>query len=84
MSELNYIRDSKKPIYVSTEMFRALWLLSKAYTLPEGSGRPVPTPDSLTDQFVREVIEKYHPEVLEHLEREDKATKELIAQLQKK
>lgn len=75
MSELAYIRDSKKPIYVSTEMFRALWVMGKAIE---------DTADSMADHILRAWFSKEKPEILEHLKREDKATKDLIATLQKK
>lgn len=75
MSDLQYIRDSKKPIYVSTEVWRALWFRAKAAES---------TPDEIADVILRNAINETHPEILEHLKREDKATKDLITALQKK
>lgn len=76
------VRD--KPIYLSTDVYRALWLISKATPARGESEIRTMTPDEIADAYLRGEIAKDHPEIFEHLQREDKATKDLIATLQKK
>jgi hypothetical protein len=81
MSQLVYERDSKKPIYVSTSVFRALWLLSKAEGIPE-EGRIV-TPDEIADQILRQAIREQHPTLAEHQKKINDMEKVVIDSLRK-
>ncbi len=81
MSNLIYERESKKPLYVSSSIFRALWLLSKAEGIPE-EGRIV-TPDEIADQILRQAIREQHPQLAEHQKEIEKLEKTLIESLKK-
>lgn len=83
------IRD--KPIYISTEVSRMLWLLSKADQKPAreeflGGTRPaeITTPDEIADTLLRQAIRELYPQLPEHLSKIDKLEKEIIKSLQSK
>ena len=78
---LIYERESKKPLYVSSSVFRALWLLSKAEGIPE-EGRMV-TPDEIADQILRQAIREQHPKLATHQAEIEKLEKTLIDSLRK-
>lgn len=74
----------EKPIYISNEVGRWLWLLSKAesgVTVDYG-GNLMPsqdrriTPDEIADQMLRRAIREQHPQLAEH----DKALQQLEKQ----
>lgn len=74
----------EKPIYISNEVGRWLWLLSKAEkgiqereTTLEGTRYPTQTtPDEIADQILRQAIREQHPQLAEH----DKALQQLEKQ----
>jgi len=73
------LRD--KPIYLSGEVYRALWLLAKAELRPpdsQGFESPIATPDEIADQILRQAIREQHPTLLEHQAEIDKMEKKLI------
>lgn len=74
MSELVYQRDSKKPIYVSTTVYRALWLLAKANEEQD-------TPDKVADAILHDEIKERYPAILEHQKQIAKLETELIKNL---
>ena len=52
------LRD--KPIYLSYEVWRSLWLLSKA----ESQHRDFLGPDEIADQILRQAIREQHPRLM--------------------
>lgn len=74
------IRD--KPLYISTETWRCLWLLSKAEAF-EGDPSRSSTPDEIADIMLRQAIREGHPELPTHLNEINKLEKELIKKLRK-
>jgi hypothetical protein len=74
MSDLVYQRDSKKPIYVSTYVYRALWLLAK-------SNEEQDTPDKVADAILRDQIAECYPAILEHQKQIAKLEAELLKTL---
>ena len=54
------LRD--KPIYLSYEVWRSLWLLSKA----ESQHRDFLGPDEIADQILRQAIREQHSRLMEH------------------
>lgn len=82
MKERNlvYERDSKKPIYIGTDTFRALWLLAKA----KSDDCFKITPDELGDEMIRARIATDNPYITKHQEEIKRLEKALIASLSKK
>lgn len=76
------IRD--KPIYISTDVSRMLWLLSKAETRQaKDTGHLTVTPDEIADTMLRQAIREQHPQLPEHLASIDKLEKEIIKSISK-
>ena len=83
------IRD--KPIYLSTEVYRWLWLLAKAEPpvvsdVPCGSTSSrtysgMVTLDEIADQILRQAIREQHPTLMEHQAKIDEMEKELVKSL---
>jgi len=79
------IRD--KPLYISTEVYRWLWLLAKAEPRPQtqqdsyDSRIAMVTPDEIADQILRQAIREQHPTLMEHQAQIDKMEKELVKSL---
>src|SRR6185369_1575110 len=79
------IRD--KPIYLSTEVYRWLWLLAKAEPRPQNeqdsrdSRIAMVTPDEIADQLLRQAIREQHPSLAEHQAQIEKMEKELVKKL---
>lgn len=69
---MEYIRDSKKPIYVSKEVSRGLWLLSKAKEK---------TPDELADEMLRNALHREYPDLIQHQTEVSQLEKEVIKKL---
>lgn len=70
----------KDPIYISTEVGRALWLLSKMET-SIATDRPIMTPDEIADRELREVIKSKWPQLFEFQKETEKREKTLIESL---
>jgi hypothetical protein len=74
----------KEPIYISTQVWRALWLLSKATpSTNDGMGINTATPDEMADLMLRDSIGRNYPQLFEHQKTIDKLDKELIEDLKK-
>ena len=78
MSDLQYARDSKKPIYVSTSVYRALWMLGKS----RSNELMKITPDEIADITLRTMIDTQHPQLFEHQKKIAKMDDEIIKSLQ--
>jgi len=68
----------REPTYLSTEVWRALWLLAKAITPPEGDPGRIKTADSMADDLLRTVIKEKFPQLLEHQKQVEKMEHELL------
>jgi len=72
-----YERDSKKPIYVSTSVFRACLVLAKMQT---SEGKPF-TADEIADSILRQYVEMKYPAILEHQKEVAKMEEKLLKSL---
>ena len=70
----------RDPLYVSSDVWRWLRLLSKAQGIPE-EGRIV-TPDEIADQILRVGIERNYPQIRYHQREVDALEKKVIESLQ--
>ena len=75
---MNIRRD---PIYLSTDVYRALWMLAKSKS-PADGGR-IMTADELADTLLREAIAQKYPQLFEHQTRIAEMEKELVKSLSK-
>lgn len=67
----------EKPIYISNEVGRWLWLLSRAEQVTlQDSVHTMITPDQIADSILRQAIREQHPQLAEH----DKALQQLEKQ----
>ena len=76
------IRD--KPIYISTEVSRMLWLLAKAEgktSKDEFGAIRNTTPDEIADTMLRQAIRESYPQLPQHLAAIDKLEKEIVKTL---
>jgi hypothetical protein len=77
----------RDPIYVSTEVWRWLWLLAKAEPAPESANTSYDTisrkvtPDEIADQILRQAIREQHPRLAEYVKRIDDLEKEVVQTL---
>ena len=94
------MRLREKPIYLSNEVWRALWILAKADRSPRSEGDQGgvsvnqgvvfysdarnTTPDEIADDLLRQAIREQHPDLTTRLEELDKLEKDLIEKLRKK
>jgi hypothetical protein len=74
MSDLVYHRQSKQPVYVSSEVKRWLWLLQQA----DGTGA---LSDEIADQKLRKSILADHPNIAGHQKAIEKLEKDTIEAL---
>jgi hypothetical protein len=74
---MTYERDSKKQLFVSKSVFRALWLLGKS----KSTDIAKITADELADGYLRAMISSEHPQLFEHQKQIDKMEKELLKTL---
>ena len=72
MSELRYERESKKTIYVSLSVWRALHLIAKAFGT---------TADQLADETLDVLIQEKYPSVVKYLAEDLKLQKDIIKEL---
>jgi hypothetical protein len=71
----------REPTYLSTEVWRAVFLLARARTARrENSG--VTTADEMADGLLREVINEKYPELFEHQKHIDELERKLLAKYQ--
>ena len=89
------MRLREKPIYLSNEVWRALWILAKAddgnnlkkkikYEDVLYHDAKNTTPDEIADDLLRQAIKEQHPDLTTRLEELNKMEKELIENLRKK
>jgi len=71
----------RDPIYISTEVWRWLWLLAKSESVPDDNR--IATADEIADQILRQAIREQHPELMEHQKEIEKLEKALIDSLRK-
>ena len=76
------MRLREKPIYLSTEVWRALWILAKAEI--KKPDNVMLTPDEIADDLLRQAIREQHPDLITHLAEMDASEKQLIERLRKK
>jgi len=69
----------REPTYLSTDVWRACWMLSKAQ--PDLPGKPSVTPDSIADGLLRDVISEQYPQLFEHQKQVAKMETELLKTL---
>jgi hypothetical protein len=69
----------RDPIYLSTEVSRALWILAHARSPEDGSR--IMTADEMADTILREAITQKYPQLLEHQKRITKMEAELVKSL---
>lgn len=62
----------REPTYLSTETWRALWLIAKAKEC---------TADEVADRYLAEIISQKHPELIQHRTQVNKLEREIIAKL---
>jgi hypothetical protein len=81
------IRD--KPVHLTTEVYRMLWLLAKA----EPDFRPAATnvrdlqmvtPDEIADQLLRQAIREQYPRLLEYQAAQKQLEKDIITEIRNK
>lgn len=79
-------QNEDKQFYVSTDVYRAYWLLSKVHDdmMPGNSGLRRVTPDELADCILRKHIEDNYPQLFTHQKEVDSLEKTLIEKLKKK
>jgi len=76
-----------KPTYLTTEVWRAMWVLARARTARAGENEPgverhFTTVDETVDLLLRQVIKDKYPQLLEHQRRIDELEKKLIGELE--
>lgn len=71
----------REPTYLSTEVWRALWVLAKSMRPEDGEPGRVMTADHLADDLLRATIRDKFPQLLEHQKAVEKLEKELIKTL---
>ncbi len=69
----------REPTYLSTEVWRALWLLSRSLS-SEGH---LMTVDEIADFTLRESIVRNYPQIFEHQKQLEKLDRKLIESLHK-
>lgn len=74
------MRIRGKEIYISSEVWRWLYLLSKAKSDPENIR--ITTADEMADVILRQAIMEQHPQLIEHQNQIEKLEKSLIKSLQ--
>lgn len=79
------IRD--KPVHLTTEVYRLLWLLAKAEPEPERTSNdpyPKTTPDEIADQLLRQTIREQYPRLLEYQAEQKQLEKDIITEIRSK
>jgi hypothetical protein len=86
------IRD--KPVHLTTEVYRMLWLLAKAEPRPEterdskpysmSEGIQMATPDEIADQLLRQAIREQYPRLLEYQAAQKQLEKDIITEIRNK
>ncbi len=69
----------RDPVYISTEVFRGMLILSKARS---GKIEKI-TVDKLVDNVCYDFLKANHPKILQHLRDSDKQQNEVIKEIQK-
>src|SRR4030095_17215448 len=70
----------REPTYLSSDVWRALWLLARAKgTQMDDQGlTKIPSADEMADTILRYAIKEKYPQLLEHQKAVDRMEKELI------
>jgi len=76
----------EKPTYLTTEVWRAMWVLARARTARASGDEPgverhFTTVDEMVDLLLRQVIKDKYPQLLDHQRRIDELEKKLIGEL---
>ena len=77
----------RDPIYISTEVWRWLYLLSKAEPAPADANTSYDTisrkvtPDEIADQILRQAIREQHPQLAELMKGMDDMEKRIVQAL---
>jgi len=74
----------EKPTYLSTQVYRALWLIAKSKNTPQLIETPhsnLASPDEIADSILREHIQTNYPQLFEHQKKVDALEKELLKTL---
>ena len=71
----------REPTYLSTDVWRALWLLSKAMDDDSAEFARKVTPDSVADDILRETLKTKYPQLFEHQKQVAKLESELLKTL---
>jgi hypothetical protein len=85
---MGQIRD--KPVHLTTEVYRMLWLLAKAEPRPEterdsmSAGIQMATPDEIADQLLRQTIREQYPRLLEYEAAQKQLEKDIITEIRNK
>jgi hypothetical protein len=69
----------RDPIYLSSEIWRALWILAKSKSPKEGER--LMTADEMADEMLREAIKLHFPQLLEHQKQVAKMETDLVKSL---
>jgi len=75
---MNIRRD---PIYLSSEVWRACWLLAKARSPEPNEGGHIMTADQMADDLLRDILNEKFPKLLEHQKTVEKMERELLKNL---
>ena len=74
----------REPTYLSTDVWRSLWLIAKAHppkTDDQGFSK-IATADETADELLRGLIKDKYPQLLEHQKAVERLEKELLKTLQ--
>lgn len=69
----------REPTYLSSEVWRALWLIAKARNPSEAHG--ICTPDEIADELLHVAIMERFPQLFEHQKTVQKLEKDLVKTL---
>lgn len=75
----------REPIYISTDVWKACWLIAKARSAPasEETGARIETADAIADELLRATIKEKYPTLLDYFKKADKLEKETIKEIGK-
>jgi hypothetical protein len=70
----------REPTYLSSDVWRSLWLLAKARgrEMDDQGLQKIPSADEMADSILREVLKEKYPQLLEHQKAVERMEKELI------
>ena len=71
----------REPTYLSTEVFRACWLIAQSGSSKLDDPSRVVSADEVADTLLRDLLKEDYPEVFEHQKQVKKMETELIKTL---